>query len=98
MAAIALAIFSPNMAKINSAIGLVNGIIIFFIFLLLVILLDIYLRERRRKKDMENKIEELSDKFTSIAKELDFMKERFKTLEDFSEVKAKVNLLERRNK
>jgi len=96
MIAIALAIFSPSMPKINSTINLINGLVIFFIILLLVILLDIYLKERRRKREIENKVEEINKKTELINGEISFLKDRFKTLEDLSTTKAKLELIEKR--
>ncbi len=93
--AIGLAIFSPNIPKISSTIGLINGLLIFFLLILLVMLLDVYLNERRKRIILELKSEKFMKNIEDINKEISFIKERFKIIEDLSETKAIIKLMEK---
>jgi divalent metal cation (Fe/Co/Zn/Cd) transporter len=94
--AVALAIFSPNMPKISSTIGFITGIVIFVIVFLLVLLLNFYLNERRKRNVLEIKIEKITKQIEENKKDLFFLKERFKTLEDFAETKVKLDIIEKK--
>ncbi len=96
MTAIALAIFSPSLPKISSTINLITGLIVFFILLLLVILLDIYLKERKRKDILEEKIDNIIRNLKEVSREISFLKEIFKTIEDLSGLKTKMEIIEKK--
>lgn len=91
--AIAVSIFSPNIPQIKSTWILIGGLIFVIIIIAVVILLNIYLDE---KKGKDERLENISQENNNIKKELEFLKDRFKTLEDLSIVRAKVDLIEKR--
>ena len=93
--AIGLAILSPNIPKISSTIGLINGLIILFLLILLIILLDVYLNERRKKITLESRTNKITENIQKIKEEISFLKERFKILEDLSDVRTKIKILEK---
>ena len=93
--AIALAILSPNIPKI-SAIGFIIILVIFIFLVILIILLNLYLSERRKRQEIEDKTIKLGKEIETLYNEISFLKERFKTIEDLSETKAKISIIERR--
>lgn len=94
--AIALAILSPSIPAISTAIGPIAWLSFFIILIVIVFLINWYLNTKNEKAILERKIIEIINQNKEIKNELIFLKERFKTLEDFAEVKARISLLEKK--
>lgn len=95
--AIALAIFSPNMPKISST-GIIAWLVTFIILVLIVILINFYLNSQSEREIMKNKIESINKSNKDIDKEITFLKERFKTLEELTEVRIEIKAIKKRLK
>ncbi|MEK6855759.1 MAG: hypothetical protein AABX66_01225 [Nanoarchaeota archaeon] len=93
--AIALAILSPTMPSIITTLGVIGLIAIFIVVMAIVILINVYLKSKKDKEILKNKIEIFSEENKKTQLEINFLKERFKTLEDLARVKVELEYLKR---
>ena len=93
MIIISLYQFSPELNKVGFVwiIGIVA--IIISVAFLVNLVANFFINLIKQINELEDKNKELLDKNEEINKEINFLKERFKTLEDFAEVKATVKLI-----
>jgi len=96
--AIGLAIISPSIPKISTSIGILGVVTIFIVLIAIVILTNSYLENRKEKEIIKNSFINLREEMKNNNVEMKFLKERFKTLEDLSKVKADVELLKGKHK
>lgn len=95
---IALAIITPSLSPIiTSPQGLVITIGIVFIALLVIIITNEYLKSKRKIRGIEEKMKEMTATAAELKNEYDRLEERFKTIEQLTEIRERLARLEGKN-
>ncbi|MDP1695819.1 MAG: hypothetical protein Q8L29_02830 [archaeon] len=96
--AITLAIFSPSVPKINSSGSIIIWLVTFIILVLVVILINLYLNSNTERNIIKRKIDEIEKHNKKLIEEIAFLKERFKTLTDLTEVRTEIKFIKNKLK
>jgi len=97
LVSIGLVIITPSIPKLTYTEMFII-IITLFLAILIVLIVNEYLKIKDRLDINEEYMEKINKDEGMMRKEIEFLKERFKTLEDLSELRTRLELLEMRYK